>query len=115
MHPCSHDGHMAMLLGAAKVLSKNKNNYKGTVRFIFQPAEEGEGGARYMINDGCLNGVDEIYGIHVWNYQPLGEVGIKDGPVLAAADMFDITVRGIGGHGAAPQGTVDAIVNSSEE
>ena len=66
-----------------------------------------------MIDDGCLNGVDEIYGIHVWNYQPVGEIGIKDGPVLAAADMFDIKVRGIGGHGAAPQGTVDTIVVSS--
>jgi amidohydrolase len=66
-----------------------------------------------MIDDGCLDGVDEIYGIHVWNYQPVGEVGVKDGPVLAAADMFDIKIKGIGGHGAAPQGTVDAVVVAS--
>ena len=87
--------------------------YNGSIRFIFQPAEEGKGGAEYMIRDGCLNGVDEIYGIHVWNYQPLGEIGVKNGPVMAAADMFNIKIKGIGGHGAAPQGTVDAIVVSS--
>ena len=66
-----------------------------------------------MIEDGCLDGVDEIYGIHVWNYQPVGEVGITDGPVLAAADMFEINIKGIGGHGAAPQGTIDAVVVAS--
>ena len=112
-HACGHDGHMAMLLGAARAISDNRKIYNGTIRFIFQPAEEGEGGARYMIEDGCLDGVDEIYGIHLWNYQKLGEVGVKDGPVLAAADMFDIKVKGIGGHGAAPQGTVDTVVVSS--
>jgi len=113
MHACGHDGHMAILLGTANVLSKYKNIKKGKIRFIFQPAEEGGGGARYMIEDGCLEGVDEIYGLHLWNYQPLGEIGAKDGPIMAAADMFDIIVKGKGGHGATPQGTIDAIVVAS--
>lgn len=113
MHACGHDGHMAMLLGAAKILSQKRDLFKGNIRFIFQPAEEEEGGARYMITDGCLKNVDEIYGMHLWNYQPYGEISVKSEAVMAAADIFDITVKGIGGHGAAPQGTVDAIVTAS--
>jgi len=110
MHACGHDGHTAMLLGTAEALSKQAKKLNGTVKFFFQPAEEGQGGARFMIEDGALTNVDEVYGIHLWNYQKYGTVGVKPGPIMAAADIFEITIHGQGGHGAAPQGTKDAVV-----
>jgi len=113
MHACGHDGHTAMLLGTAEALSKMSNKLNGTVKFFFQPAEEGQGGARYMIEEGVLNGVDAAYGIHLWNYQEYGTIGVKPGPIMAAADIFEITINGKGGHGAAPQGTKDAVVIAS--
>ena len=110
MHACGHDGHTAMLLGTAEVLSKQADKLNGTLKFFFQPAEEVQGGARLMIDDGALDGVDEVYGIHLWNYQKYGTIGVKSGPIMAAADIFEITVHGKGGHGAAPQGTKDAVL-----
>ena len=113
MHACGHDGHIAMLLGAASALNQIRDKLNGTVKLIFQPAEEGPAGAMHMINEGVLEGIDEIYGIHLWNYQKVGEIGVKDGPILAAADMFEITITGRGGHGATPHGTVDAVIVAS--
>ncbi len=113
MHACAHDGHMAMALGAAQVLSENRHRLPGCVKFIFQPAEEGPGGAKPMIDDRCLEEprVDAIIGLHLGNIWdlPSGTVGVKAGPMMAATDRFEITVRGKGGHGAMPHNTQDAL------
>lgn len=116
MHACGHDSHMAMLMGLLTALDSNRHLWQGTVRGIFQPAEEGLGGAEKMIAEGCLKNpdVEAIFGAHVWNYQVSGTIGVQSGPVMAAADEFTIIVEGTGGHGATPEGTVDAIYVASQ-
>jgi len=116
MHACGHDGHVSSLLATARILFEQRDKMRGTVKLIFQPAEEGFGGAREMIKDGVLEEgvtgprVDAIYGAHLWSFDLLGKVGARKGPMMAASDKFSINVFGKGGHGAAPQSTVDAVV-----
>ena len=114
MHACGHDGHTAMLLGAAKYLSETRN-FDGRVAVIFQPAEEGGGGGREMVEDGMMETfkIDEVYGMHNWPGLPTGQFAIRSGPFFAAADQFDIYVTGLGGHAAKPQDTIDTTVVAS--
>lgn len=116
MHACGHDGHMAVLLGVARVLSGMRARMQGRVRLVFQPAEEGPGGAEPMIAEGVLRDPrpDAAFGLHLWSRLPLGYAGLRAGPMMAYTDEIGIEVRGRGGHGAYPHEGIDAIVAAAQ-
>lgn len=113
MHACGHDGHAASLLGAAMILNELKDEIKGSIKLLFQPGEEVAQGAKKMIEEGALENVDAVFGIHVWNDLECGKVSAEAGPRMASAGVFKIKVQGKGGHGSLPHQTIDPIVASS--
>ncbi len=116
MHACGHDGHVAVGLTVARILNAHRNDYSGTVKLVFQPGEEGFGGAEKMIADGVLQNPqpDVALGLHVWNEKPVGWIGIVPGPVMAAADTFTVMIIGRGGHSAVPNLVADPILAASQ-
>jgi amidohydrolase len=115
MHACGHDAHTAIGLTVAKILSRRRDSLSGTVKFVFQPAEEGQGGAELMVKEGVLENPrpDYCFGVHVWNDMEVGKFGITEGPVMAGAGIFKVIISGKGGHGAAPHKSIDPILAAS--
>jgi len=114
MHACGHDVHMAIALEVARAMAERRAQLSGMVRFVFQPAEERGLGAKPMIEAGVLDGIDRVIGLHVWSELPVGQVSVRPGAMMAGSDMFTLTIRGAGGHGAQPQYTVDAVVIAAQ-
>jgi hippurate hydrolase len=114
MHACGHDGHTSMLVGAAHALAEMRDRLDGTVKFVFQPAEEGGGGGRVMVDEGVADDVSSIFALHLWPGLPFGQVATKAGPIMAAADAFEMEITGSGGHGAMPHLAADAVVIAAQ-